>query len=574
MVIIEEKDLGKTNPINKIIHGNALTVLRKLPSNSVDCVICSPPYWGKREYPEADTIWGGSESCNHEWTDELIVRVRGVAGVGNTGNHSKVIPGQGTHQRYGKFCKKCGAWYGQLGLEPTVEMYVDHLIQIFREVKRVLKPTGNVFVVIDDTYAGSGWSVRNNDPQNPARSGKIFSGMFIQRAPRKSLCLVPELFAIRMVYDLGFILRNKIIWAKKVHFYKEKETKGNAMPESVKDRLAHSYEFIYHFVKEEKYYYNLDAVRVNYKEDSIARIERAIDLIERTGLPVTPDNKYYQAIVSGSISKYGNAGSVTARFYLSNSNNGNKSVQLTLDGLTASNSDNNYQEKFAGMGEEAENPRARTQRNSKYLKTDVKTASPGGRLVRLVADSKENELTLVRKAIDDVNAYLKQKLKESGLTVKELAEMIGVKETTLAHYFRTDLSGAALPPREIWEKMKPILGLDDYENHIKEEYKRIIPQNCPKGANPGDVVQINLEPFSDVHFAVFPTKLVEFLIKIGCPENGIVLDPFLGSGTTALVALQTGRRFIGIEISREYCEMAKKRIEKYIGVIRLETSLE
>ena len=275
------------------------------------------------------------------------------------------------------------------------------------------------------------------------------------------------------------------------------------------------------------------------------------------------------------------------------------------------------------------------------MESDIQTASPGGRLVRLLAEGKEDEVTLVRKAIDDVNAYLKRKLKESGLTVKQLAEMIGIKETTLAHYFRTDMSGAAIPPKSVWEVMKPILGLDDYEKHVKEEYKSVLPSPHPEGANAPDVIQINVEPLKDSHYAHFPTKLVSFLIKVGCPEQvckkcgkpreriterqvvfesgsgksgrpprgkhendpqaksgsydirmgpvpivhtigwtdcgcgagfepGIVLDPFLGSGTTALVALKMGRRFIGVELNYNYCKIALRRIKPYSAQQRLE----
>ena len=76
------------------------------------------------------------------------------------------------------------------------------------------------------------------------------------------------------------------------------------------------------------------------------------------------------------------------------------------------------------------------------------------------------------------------------------------------------------------------------------------------------VWQIPTKPFKEAHFAVFPPTLVEPMIQAGCPENGIVLDPFMGSGTVAEVALKLNRHFIGIELSPEYCEMAKKRIKE------------
>jgi DNA modification methylase len=256
-------------PVNKIVNGHVIEVLRKFPNNSVDCVVTSPPYWAKRQYSDANTIWGGNPKCEHEWVESPPSPTK-LGVQGNTDEKYKAV--NTGKPELGKLCKKCGGWYGQLGLEPTPQLFVDHLIEIFRELKRVLKPYGNVFVVIDDTYSGSGKRHNYIDPKYPsARNGQLNPKMFEQVAPRKSLCLVPEMFAIRMVYDLGFILRNKICWVKKVHIYKEKTTIGNAMPESVKDRLVHTWEYVYHFAKKQKYYYDLNAVRVPHKETSIKR---------------------------------------------------------------------------------------------------------------------------------------------------------------------------------------------------------------------------------------------------------------------------------------------------------------
>lgn len=82
----------------------------------------------------------------------------------------------------------------------------------------------------------------------------------------------------------------------------------------------------------------------------------------------------------------------------------------------------------------------------------------------------------------------------------------------------------------------------------------------PKGRNKRTVWSIPLSKSRDVHFAVFPEKLVEPCILAGCPQGGIVLDPFVGSGTSAAVALRLGRRFIGIDSNPKYCEMTKRRI--------------
>jgi DNA modification methylase len=82
----------------------------------------------------------------------------------------------------------------------------------------------------------------------------------------------------------------------------------------------------------------------------------------------------------------------------------------------------------------------------------------------------------------------------------------------------------------------------------------------PKGRNKRTVWSVALGKFREAHFAVFPPKLIEPCVLAGSPASGIVLDPFFGSGTSGLVALNSGRRFLGIEINPAYCQMAHKRV--------------
>ncbi len=84
----------------------------------------------------------------------------------------------------------------------------------------------------------------------------------------------------------------------------------------------------------------------------------------------------------------------------------------------------------------------------------------------------------------------------------------------------------------------------------------------PKGRNKRTVWSVPLSKFRGAHFAVFPQSIVETCIQAGCPAGGVVLDPFLGSGTTALVAKRLGRNYIGIDCVNEYCEMARRRIDE------------
>jgi DNA modification methylase len=85
-------------------------------------------------------------------------------------------------------------------------------------------------------------------------------------------------------------------------------------------------------------------------------------------------------------------------------------------------------------------------------------------------------------------------------------------------------------------------------------------------ANKKSVWTVSTMPFKEAHFATFPEKLIVDCIKAGCPENGIVLDPFMGAGTTALVARKLNRNYIGIELNAEYIKIAEKRIFNEIGL--------
>jgi site-specific DNA-methyltransferase (cytosine-N4-specific) len=130
--------------------------MREWPEESVDFVMTSPPYWGLRNYGEStETMWGGKEDCEHEWKIGIKKGTTGgvckLKGAGRAITEARYIP-DSEHA----FCVKCGCWKGQLGLEPTWQMYVQHIRMICLEIKRVLKKTGSMYIVLGDTYAGSG----------------------------------------------------------------------------------------------------------------------------------------------------------------------------------------------------------------------------------------------------------------------------------------------------------------------------------------------------------------------------------------------------------------------------------
>lgn len=235
-----------------------------IADESVQCVVTSPPYWGLRKYAgEQELVWGGEAGCEHWWGASRFVHQRGKVGDNSTLQGG---PQAGAETRLeivpsGKVCQRCGAWRGGYGLEPTVEMYVDHSVQILREVRRVLRKDGVCFWNVGDSYCGS----RNNFGARNGVQRTVRKERFARDAwedhngkppianaqtglKPKDLCLIPFRVALAAQAD-GWWVRSVIIWAK-----------PNPMPESCKDRPTDAYEHILMLTKSARYFWNPEAV--------------------------------------------------------------------------------------------------------------------------------------------------------------------------------------------------------------------------------------------------------------------------------------------------------------------------
>ena len=222
-----------------------------LPDGSVNCIITSPPYWSLRKYDIPDLVWDGAEGCEHRWGDQIIRKQSGGIGKTNVGNFSD---DRIHYESKTQFCLLCNAWRGQLGLEPTIDLYLNHLLQIMDECKRVLRDDGVMFANLGDSYSGSWGNYGSREGGQRPREAEKFDrpGVTPQNflpgtvncgISPKSLCLIPERFVIEMV-NRGWILRNKIIWHK-----------PNCMPSSAKDRFTVDFEDVFFFVKSRKYWF-------------------------------------------------------------------------------------------------------------------------------------------------------------------------------------------------------------------------------------------------------------------------------------------------------------------------------
>lgn len=235
---------------NKILQGNVLDVLKQIPDESIDCIITSPPYWCLRNYgEETNTIWNEDKNCKHEW--DIVGKVQSDAAIKQGPNSTIKQSHTEPKDLRSAFCKKCSAWYGQLGLEPTLELYLEHMLQITEELKRVLKGTGVCFWNHGDNYGGA------ISVPNAPKLGKRAKDRICQRpAIGKQKCMIMQNYRLilRMLDEQNWLLRNICIW-----------NKPNHMPSSVKDRFANSYEPVFMLVKSKKYLFDLDAVRVPHK---------------------------------------------------------------------------------------------------------------------------------------------------------------------------------------------------------------------------------------------------------------------------------------------------------------------
>ena len=148
--------MNKELPINTVVCGDALEVMKTFPDESIDMCITSPPYWGLRDYG-VEQIFGGDKDCEHKWAAANVyhdnLRFRDPNQTAQVGNNKNPDIYSDPNLKQG-FCLKCHAWKGQLGLEPTPEMYIEHLTIIFNEATRVLKKEGTLWLVIGDTYGG------------------------------------------------------------------------------------------------------------------------------------------------------------------------------------------------------------------------------------------------------------------------------------------------------------------------------------------------------------------------------------------------------------------------------------
>jgi len=492
--------------IGKVICGDSLSVMKEMPDEVIDMVITSPPYWGLRDYGN-EQIFGGDKDCEHEWLGKSWKNQNASGGwqggaQGGLPSEGQKVANYKDRKIYYQSCLKCQAWKGQLGLEPTPEFYIEHLTEIFNEVKRVLKKEGTLWIVIGDTYFGSGCGT--NDYRTPASISisrpMLYDGPRPQNIKKhsylkpKSLCMIPERLAWSLIQN-GWILRNKNIWHKR-----------NSMPSSVTDRFSNRWEYIFLFSKSQRYFFDLNAVSVPSRTTDSASF-CSPTLTPEANATIFTDNGSFNGGCFLDFSK--------SKVSISNS--------MTLDTM-------GYKIfQLIGFQIRIEIP-------ERYFMVDMKNhlAFPPTSLASkfITLKSKFPLSSPVASLISDLTttpcmAILASSI-DAHISTHALhgAEIVGADMAFISGKFfiakitfnNNDLQFTLFVWATFFSSHNGSLQANDNININKGQ----------SGKNPGDVFEINTQPFPEAHFAVFPEKLCEKPIRAGCPEK---ICPKCGKGS-------------------------------------------
>ncbi len=432
------EDESSEHYTNDIHQGDAREVLAEMPESSVHSVVTSPPYFGLRDYGEE----------------------------------------------------------AQIGLEATLEEYIEEIVAVGHGIRRVLRDDGNWWLNLGDTFAGSGRGKWNDDQDQPKESYSPDGDELPDRETklrRKSKMLVPHRVAIAL-QDAGWIVRADCVW-----------NKPNGMPHPVSDRLRETKEFVFHLTPAPDYWFDLDAVREAHKESSLDRATRSYDGVKTRATDHHPGRK---------------AESESHNFDEPLHENGKNPGDVFEVPVAAF-----PEAHFAVYPPE-------------LVETPIKATTPpkvcsvcGTPYERATEDIpvwERDRSTIEREQL----RRALERADESGLTTDhfEAIRTVGFNDAGDSDATNSGFEAVSAETEELAQEAKDVLG-----GYFREF--------CGSASR-----------------STGWTQMCDCPVVGDYTEPGVVLDPFAGAGTTCLVAKRLGRQFAGIELNPEYVAMAQRRI--------------
>ena len=550
-----------------IRQGNALERLREMPDESVHCVVTSPPYYGLRDYGLSGQVWGGEPYCEHEWSQERYQRCAndGKPGAKQSTNNGSVGREEPIDH---SFCTRCGAWFGTLGLEPTLDLYVQHIVEVFREVRRVLRKDGTLWLNLGDAYAASPGQrgqrgLGDSEKQNSNAASQVGIRQGDTGLKPKDLIGLPWRVAFALQAD-GWWLRSEIVWHK-----------PNPMPESVRDRPTRAHEYVFLLTKSARYFYDADAIREPMAASSIGRISQE-SFWEQTG-----GEKDHRNGVNPNRSARGALENLARRtpagwnVNYDESNQKGHYPQKADKQRGHSRRHDGFNDRWDSMSKEEQQAMGANKRTVWSIATQ---GFPGAhfatfpeKLVEpcILAGTSERGVCAAcgapwvrlgsTRQPDVLGKALTTLRSKSGLTRHQMADMIGVGSNNVWDWE----IGGHIPTDDHWAKLCTALNLNLSRSEFAEQAEYIVTgsQAGPKQKASQTDSYVN-RPYAErkLRVSLSTTDWQPTCEHDSEPVPSVVLDPFCGSGTTGVVALRHGRSFIGIELNPEYIELARKRI--------------
>lgn len=519
----------------KILQGNALDVLKTLPDKSVQMCVTSPPYYNLRDYGTATWV-GGDPNCNHYRDSKYSENCA-------TGHKYMMEHGEAVGDAiYKTVCPKCGAVRidEQIGLEETPDEYIQRLVEVFREVKRVLKDDGTLWINIGDTYNGT--KIGKTDAKTYGTVNEEcaeINKQCWQGAKNKDLLGIPWqlAFALRKPYYTGVVKNiTDRVWLASMmdaegsfclsqynYRGKPKINLYISMTNS-SEKIINKFDAL--FPQEIKHVYaKSGVVRKQVYRIDIEQLEKKEQFICEIFPHIVEKRK--QCIVAYTFLQL-QKGMPNKKYGYTDEQSEKRTELVEL------------MHKL-NVGEDVVLPKYCVEPRSLYedgfyLRQDIIWDKSGNAMPESVTDrcTKAHEyIFLLSKSPKYLFNYD---------AIKEPVKEVSLKRAQYGwHGKGIDNTGN-------------YAGLGQLEDG--EMLGRMVHED---GRHKRDVWHINTNSYSGAHFATYPEELVLPCILAGSNEGDIVLDVFNGAATTGIVAIKNNRKYIGIELNPKYVKLSEER---------------